>query len=202
MDIIPFFGFFINKGKCHACGSKIPIIHPISEFIGGVLFALSFHLFGLSLELIVSWIMILVLICESISDLNEQIVIDRVWIIGIIPLIVIRILDSSIINHLISAGVMFTLLYLIAYLGAKIMKKEVLGGGDIKLYLFIGFVISIEKSFLSLFLASIIALIYSMIKGKDKESYIPLVPFIALGVLISYFLGDFVINLYLSLLGV
>ena len=202
VDIIPFFGYFINKGKCHHCGSKIPIIHPIMEFIGGVLFVLSFHIFGLTLELAASWIIILVLLCESVSDINEQIVIDRVWMIGIIPLIVIRIIQHTILDYLISASIMFILLYLIAYIGSKVSKKEALGGGDIKLYLFIGFVITIEKSFLSLFLASIIALIYSMIKGKGKESYIPLVPFIAMGVLISYFLGDNIISLYLSLLGV
>jgi prepilin signal peptidase PulO-like enzyme (type II secretory pathway) len=202
MDIIPFFGYFINNGKCHNCGSKIPIIHPIMEFIGGILFVLSFHVFGLTLELAAAWIIILVLLCESISDMNEQIVIDRVWIVGIIPLIIIRIMQDNILSHLLSAGVMFVILYLIAYSASKILKKEALGGGDIKLYLFIGFALTIEKSFLSLFLASIIALIYSMIKGKGKESYIPLVPFITLGVLISYFLGDTIINLYLSLLGV
>jgi len=202
VDIIPFFGYLINKGKCHFCESKIPIIHPIIEFIGGALFVLSFHVFGLTLELAAAWIIILVLLCESISDMNEQIVIDRVWIIGIIPLILIRVIQSNFLNYLLSASVMFVLLFLIAYVASKILKKEALGGGDIKLYLFIGFALTIEKSFLSLFLASIIALIYSMIKGKGKESYIPLVPFITLGVFISYFLGDAIINSYLSLLGV
>ena len=43
---------------------------------------LSFHVFGLTLELISAWIIILVLISESISDINKQIVIDRVWMIG------------------------------------------------------------------------------------------------------------------------
>lgn len=202
MDIIPFFGFFLNKGKCHHCGSKIPIIHPIMEFIGGALFVLSFHVFGLTLELISAWIIILVLISESVSDINKQIVIDRVWLIGIVPLIIIRIIQNQFLDYLISAGVMFILLFLIAFIGSKIMKKDVLGGGDIKLYLFIGFALTIEKSFLSLFLASIIALIYSMIKGKDKESYIPLVPFIAVGVIISYFLGSAIFEFYFSLLGV
>jgi prepilin signal peptidase PulO-like enzyme (type II secretory pathway) len=35
IDIIPIFGYLINRGKCHFCKSKIPICHLILELLGG-----------------------------------------------------------------------------------------------------------------------------------------------------------------------
>ena len=172
------------------------------EFIGGALFVISFLVFGLSLELIFSFVMILVLIAESISDLNERIVIDRIWMIGIIPIIIIRIIQNTFLDHLLSVAVVFGFLYLIAWIVSKLYKKEALGGGDLKLYIFIGFILNLPLNLLSLFLASICALIYSLFRKNKKEIYIPLVPFIAFGVLISYFIGEPLISLYLTLLGV
>jgi len=87
-------------------------------------------------------------------------------------------------------------------LGKLIFKKEALGGGDIKLYLFIGFAITVWKGLVSIFLASLFALIYALLRKKSMNTYIPLVPFIFIGVLIMYFFGDYIIDWYLGLLGV
>ena len=96
---------------------------------------------------------------------------------------------------------MFGLLFLILFLGKLYAKKEVLGGGDVKLYLFIGFVLLLPESFLSLFLASVFGVIFASIRKKDKKDYLPLVPFIFLGVIVSYFFGSMFIEWYLNLLG-
>ncbi|PKK97785.1 MAG: hypothetical protein CVV57_10555 [Tenericutes bacterium HGW-Tenericutes-2] len=201
IDVLPIIGYLINKGKCHFCHEKISISYLITELIGGFLFVISYLLIGFELELIVALIMILVLLAESLSDINQMIVIDKLWMIGIIPIIIVRIIQGSFTDYLISSLVMFGLLFLILFLGKLYAKKEVLGGGDVKLYLFIGFVLLLPESFLSLFLASIFGVIFATARKKAKSSYLPLVPFIFLGVLVSYFFGSALIQWYLSLLG-
>ena len=133
--------------------------------------------------------------------MKYTIVIDRVWMVGAIVLIAIRIIQGTWLTYLLSSSILFVSLFLIAYLASKIYHKEALGGGDVKLFVFIGWVLTITQGFLSLFIASILGLIYGIIKLKKKSQAFALVPFIALGVVISYFYGDMLIEAYLSLLG-
>lgn len=200
VDVLPIFGFLINGGKCHYCKTKIPVRHLLIEIMGGLLFTLSFLLIGWSLELIVALVLITVMLIESLSDAYHTEVIDTVWIIGAVPLLVIRIIDGTILTHLLSSGIMFGLMFLLAFLGEKIFKKEAFGGGDIKLYAFIGLALPIYPSLLSLFFASAAGFIYAIINGKKAGQYIPLVPFIGFGVLISYFYGQALLDWYMNLI--
>jgi prepilin signal peptidase PulO-like enzyme (type II secretory pathway) len=200
IDIIPIFGYLLNRGKCHFCKSKIPICHLLLELIGGALFSISFLIYGFSLELAIVLIFISVFIIESISDQKYMIVLDRIWIIGIIPVIAIRIIQGEFFTYLISSAALFSILFLIAYLSQKIYKKDALGGGDVKLFIFIGFILTLGQGLLALFLTSLFGFIYGMIKLRTKHQEFPLVPFIFLGVMISYLYGQDIINWYLSLL--
>ncbi|MBN2299823.1 MAG: prepilin peptidase [Acholeplasmataceae bacterium] len=201
VDIIPVLGFIINKGKCHFCKLPIPLSHLITEILGGLLYVFAFLSLGFNLEFIVAIIMISVLMIESISDGIYMIVIDRIWMIGILPIIVIRIIQGNSLSYALSAIIMFSMLYLFAWLGQKLYQKEALGGGDVKLYLFIGFCLTYQQGILSLFLASLFGLIYGITIKRKANSEIALVPFIFVGVIIAYFFGDLIIDWYLNLLG-
>lgn len=201
IDVIPLFGYLINRGKCHFCHERIKISYFLSELIGGILFSITYLIVGFSLELIIAFIMILVLLTESVTDIEKMEIIDSIWVIGIIPIIIIRIIQNSLSQYLVSSLVIFLVLFLIMLVGKQIAKKEVLGGGDVKLYVFIGMVLSIPLSFLSLFSASLFGIIYALIKKKKAIQYLPLVPFIFMGVLVSYFYGQLLIDWYLYLLG-
>lgn len=202
IDVIPIVGYFINFGHCKNCGAKIPLIYPIFELIGGLVFMLihSTHQYDYLVKIEISFIF-LVLFTESYSDIVKRIVIDRVWLIGFVALLVTSIIRGSVLNHLFSSAVMFLGLLTLSYLMDKLSKKDSLGGGDIKLYLFIGMVLELPLAFLSLFFASVFGLLYAMIKKNKSDPYIPLVPFISLGVFVAYFWGQDLINWYLSLLG-
>lgn len=202
IDVIPIFGYLINRGKCHFCKMPIPISHLILEVIGGILFIGSYLLLGFQWELMVAFIMISVLMIETISDQTYMIVIDKIWIIALVPLIIFRAIQGEILVYLLSSAVMFSILFIFAWLGKKIYHREAFGGGDVKLYLFIGFVLSIEQAILSLFLASLFGLIFGLIKKTKSGPEIALIPFIFAGVLIAYFFGNSMIEWYINLLGV
>lgn len=201
VDVLPIVGYVINKGKCRKCHQKISFCYPLFEFLGGLIFLFSYLYVGFSYELIILLTIYSVFFIESLSDLKHTIVIDRVWIIGVLPIICIRVIENEWKTYLLSSLILFIALFIIAYLSFKFYKKEALGGGDVKLYFFIGWILTLTQGFLSLFLASILGLIYGMIKLKKKSQAFPLVPFIAMGVVISYFYGDALIEAYLSLFG-
>jgi len=201
VDILPIIGYFIQKGKCASCGRKISFCYPLLELLGGFIFLFTYLYQGFSLDSFIILIMYTVFYIESRSDQKHMIVIDRIWMIATIPLIIMRIIQGTWLTYLISSTILFTTLFLIAYISSKLYHREALGGGDVKLYFFIGWLLTLTQGFLSLFIASILGLIYGMIKVKKKSEVFALVPFIALGVIISYFYGDWLIESYLNLLG-
>lgn len=201
IDVLPIIGYILNKGKCNNCHTKIGVKHLIYEITGGILFTLSYLLYGFSIDFYILIILLSVLIIETISDIDQMIVIDRIWIIGSIPLILIRIFDKDIWPYLLSSAILFVILLLIAVLARAYYKKDALGGGDIKLYIFIGLLLKFPEGILSLFLASLFGLLYGIIFMKDKDKYLPLVPFISLSVYICYVYGEQMINWYIKLLG-
>lgn len=201
IDVLPIIGFIINKGKCHNCQVNIGIKHLIYEIIGGALFTLSFLLYGFTIDFYILIILLSVLIIESIADIDQLIVIDRIWMIGIIPILLIRILNQEIWVYLLSSAILFILLLLIATLAKAYYKKDALGAGDVKLYIFIGLFLKFPEGVLSLFLASLFGLLYGIIFMKEKDKYLPLVPFISLSVYICYLYGEQMIDWYLKLLG-
>lgn len=201
-EVLPLIGYLVNKGQCRYCKSKISITYFLSELIIGLLFLSGYVLLDFSIDYFIYLIAIMVLSIESISDFKNTLVIDKVWIIGVVILIVIRLIQGVLLTYLFASFSMFTLLYGVAIIGDRIFKKESLGGGDIKLYLFIGMVLDLRLALLSLFLASVFGLVYAMIKKSKSDTYLPLVPFISLGVFVSYFWGNDLINWYLGLLGI
>lgn len=202
VDILPIFGYLIHKGKCRYCQETISIKHLVFELFGGFLCLLGYLTYDFSLLYIIYLILISVLMIESISDLYYKIVIDRVWMIGALLLLGLRIYDQNVTPYLISSAVLFSLLFLISYTASKVYKKDALGGGDVKLFIFIGLTLTLELGLLTLFLASLFGFIYGIIILRDKKKELPLVPFIFIAAVLSFLYGDAFIQAYLSLLGV
>ena len=76
-------------------------------------------------------------------------------------------------------------MFLIKLFGDFIFKTESMGGGDIKLLFFLGFILGWPQALLSIFLGSIIGLPISLIVLKIKNTnIIPFGPFLALGAII------------------
>lgn len=190
LELFPIFSFLFLGGKCKKCKQKISWFYPIFEFISGVLFALSYYIFGFSIELLISLTFVSTLLIVVISDYHYMIIPDEILIVSIILLITeIFLLNgfkgvfTSIINGIIS----FVIMFLIKKLGDFLFKKESMGGGDIKLMFVFGLVLSWPIALISVFLGSFIGLPVSLyILGTKKNHEIPFGPFLSLGAVILF----------------
>lgn len=200
IDIIPILGFVINRGKCHFCSAKIPIRYLIVEILGGLSFVLGYFIFGFSWEYFAFLLIFSVLFIEALIDIEKKIILDRIWIIGIIPLLILRIFQGTIFEHMLSSFALFATMFSISWIAKKIMKREALGGGDVKLYIFIGFALTLILGFLSIFFASLFGFFYGIARKEKRYQEIAFVPFIAGGVMISFLFGNVIIELYLNLI--
>ena len=200
MELVPVLSYVLLRGKSKCCKASISPFYPIFELLTGVLFVISPLLLGWSSELFVSWTLISLFIIITVADLKYMIIPDKVLLV----FSVIFIIERFFIplhpwwNSLLGAVVGFTLLLIIA-----IVSKGGMGGGDIKLFAVIGFVLGIKLLFVAFFLSTFLGTIGGLIGmalGKSKKKQpIPFGPYIALGTLIAYYFGNSIIQWYLNI---
>ena len=142
---------------------------------------------------LINCLLVFYLLVISITDFKYQIIPDRITYLYIIVGLLICVLseDHSPYDAIIGLVTGFSIFFLISVIATKIFKKPALGGGDIKLAAMLGIYVGWEGIIMSLFLASILALIFVLICYLIKREYIPKVsfgPFIVLSAisLISY----------------
>ena len=204
-ELIPIISYIIQGGKCRICKEKIPISYLLMEICTGVLFAVCYHVFDLSLDLISALIFISSLIIIIISDIEYMIILDEVLIFAIIGIIIIDIINIGLYNTSIQVlygiGSFITML-LIKKLGDILFKQESLGGGDIKLMFLIGLVIGYSMAVCNIFFATFIAFpIALFLLISKKDNIIPFGPFLSMSAIILFIWGltfNEVINFILS----
>ena len=81
LELIPIFSFLLLGGKCRNCKDKISWFYPLFEFSAGALFAISYLVFGISLECLYSIVFISMLLILIISDYQTMIIPDSVLIV-------------------------------------------------------------------------------------------------------------------------
>lgn len=190
-DMIPILSYLFLGGKCRYCHEKISNISTYMEFFTGVLFSLSFYIFGFSYELFYALGIVGLLIILSVSDITYFIIPDEVLIFFSGYYIILNALSKGIINSLfgiLSGLVLFAFMYLIMIVGNFFFKKESLGGGDIKLMFVVGLVLSPFMGIVLIFIASFIALPISLIiLWKKKQNLVPFGPFLLISFAFIYF---------------
>jgi len=105
-------------------------------------------------------------------------------------------LPESVVGILI-CGVAFLAVAIISY---YILRKEAMGGGDIKLAAAMGAVFGVQWAMASFFIAIFLGAVVGialMIKGrKGRKDYVPFGPFMVVGALAVIFFGDGINHLW------
>jgi len=210
VDLIPFFGFFIRKGRCHYCGLNISRQYPLVELATGILFTFTFWFYkdlpAGYFFMIREWIFISVLIVVFVYDLKYQLILDKVTLPAIIFALGYNILlgypRGSLIDSLINlllAGAVGGGFFLLQF---YISKGRWIGGGDIRLGLLMGFMVGWPLILVALFLAyisgAVISLILIGLKRKKMKSQIPFGVFLAPSAALVIFYGQQILDWYLS----
>lgn len=208
LDLVPILSWIFLKGKCRYCGQKISPRYALVELLSGILFTIIYIRFGYDLETFYYMFLVSLLIIITFIDLDHYIIPDSLIIIGSIFAVVFNLftgivsLKSMVIGALVCGGGMLLLIYLIEL----VVKKEVMGGGDIKLFAMLGLFLGLKGGLLTILLSvyvgaiyGIITIVYSKIKKQEYNSMIPYGPFISVGAIVYVLYGTQIINWYLNL---
>ncbi|MGG3915677.1 prepilin peptidase [Rossellomorea vietnamensis] len=199
IELLPVFSYLIQKGKCRRCHGRISPLYPFMEALTAGLFVLAYIEFGIHWELLVAWTLISLFIIITVSDVKYMVIPDKVLLFfsGLFLVERLFIPLTPWWDNLIGAAAGFGLLLLIA-----VVSKGGMGGGDIKLYAVIGFVVGLKVMILSFMLATFFGAVFGLIalafKLIERGKPIPFGPFIAVGTILAYLYGDVLLSAYLS----
>lgn len=190
IELIPVLSWVFLGGKCKNCKSKISIFYPIFELSTGIVFALIYKVFGISIDAFIAIVFASMILILMISDILYMVIPDELLIFCGIILFILKLLSKiNIITLIIDMIIPFIVMYVIKIIGDAIFKKESLGFGDIKLMLIFGLVLGYEVAIFTIVLSSFIALPISLITIKSNKTHeIPLGPYLGVAALICLFL--------------
>ncbi|MDQ0174330.1 prepilin peptidase [Bacillus chungangensis] len=199
-ELIPVLSYLIQYGRCRGCRTLISPLYLLVETMTPLLFVFAFLQIGWNVELMIAWTLISLFMIIFVSDITYLLIPDKLLLFFGGIFLIERILfplqpwwDS-----LLGAISAFVLLLLIERL-----SDGGLGGGDMKLFALIGFVLGTKLVLLSFIVSVILGAFFGLIGlvcgFLKKEKPIAFGPFIGLGTLITYFYHLEIMNWYISL---
>ena len=200
-DLIPVFSYLFSKGRCRYCGEHISVRYPVTE----ILFAnLSLGIFlhsGLSVLTIRDLIFTSCLFLLAIVDIEIREIPDGCILISLLAWVVSAyfVYDGirDILLHVAAGAVALFAFLIISLIMDHVLKKESLGGGDIKLFAVVGLYLGFIPLLFCVMIACILGLVFTVLLRKKDISF---GPFIAIGAYFMILWGEALKTAYLGLL--
>lgn len=199
-DMVPVFSWLFLKGKCRNCKAKISFRYPMIEFLVGILAVLCALRFEFTIRAVVDFFVLCILVCVLFIDLDTYEIPNGLNLLLIIPCIISLFLFKEIVWYERVIG--FFVISLPMYLVDKFVPTA-FGGGDIKLIAVCGFYLGWKVTLIAMFaciLLSGVYVLYLLIAKKIKSgAHIAYGPFLSIGVALSLFYGNEMIELYFDM---
>lgn len=201
-DLVPVFSYFLLRGKCRYCRKKISWQYPIVELCTALVFFLLWWQYGIEASLLVYMIYAAILMVIFVFDLKYYLILDKVTIPAmvvsfILSAVVLRIDVISLLLGALIGGGFFLLQFYIS-------RGKWIGGGDIRLGAVMGLMVGFPHIIVALFIAylfgSLIGIVLIARGAKQWKSQVPFGTFLAAATVITFFIGQRVIDYYQSLL--
>ena len=207
-ELIPVVSWALQKGRCRHCGAPVSVRYPLTEGFTALAFSLIVLRYDVTLDTLQFWILTLLLLAIALVDLDTGYIPDSL-VLGIL-------LDFAVVTALRGgpfwrlwlegifngAAVALPLLGLVLIMD-RVLGRESMGGGDIKLIFAVGLFFHWSCNLFTLLLACLLgiafALIFRSVRTEDGEGAFPFGPAIAAAAFLSILAAEPVVQAYLSL---
>jgi leader peptidase (prepilin peptidase)/N-methyltransferase len=204
-DNIPVISFLLLRGKCRQCHQKISWRYPLIELSNAAGYLLIVFFFGYTFSAVVYAALFSALLVVTFIDFDHQIIPDEITLPGMVLglLAASTVLPPGFVSAAIGLLAGGGLFYLAAVLSRWILRRDGMGGGDIKFIAMIGAFLGWRGMLLTIFLGALTGALFGISQilffGKKRENPIPFGPFLAFGALISLLFGPEILRWYLFL---
>lgn len=205
-DLIPVLSWCFLRGKCRYCGAKISVRYVLTELLFAALTVLCLLRFDLTLLCLRNYILLCCLFCLTLTDFESLIIPNGALLIAVGAWVLTEpfLFESweLLLGHVFTALAVSGGVYLLGLLLTKLLKKESLGFGDVKLFAVMGLWLGLLPSLFALILSCVFGLLFNLPRLRRSAEPFPYGPWIAAGFCVMLFLGERLVDWYLGLLGV
>ncbi len=200
-DLIPLMSYVFSKGKCRYCGEKISPRYPLTELGLAVIFVAVFLRYGFTLYTLDIMVLASCLFTLSLIDLDTMTIPDRFLIIPAVCQLVYAYYYGGFASVWYALWHGLTLggaVLLISLFMDKVLKKESMGGGDIKLLFVLGLFLDLPECLLLLVFSCVLGLVIALLLRRSEKAF-PFGPALSAGMLLTLMVGAPIVNWYLGL---
>jgi leader peptidase (prepilin peptidase)/N-methyltransferase len=197
-DNIPILSWFLLRGRCRECRSRISPVYPAVEAATALIWMAAVLRHGVSWQALTLAVFFTILLGAAATDARTYIIPDEFTFGGLAIGLLLSMTPGGLTfwQSLGGAAVGFTLLYSAALLGDWFLGKESMGGGDIKMIAMVGAFLGPYGAVLTIFLGSLVGSIVFLPISLRTSRLVPFGIFLALGAAITEVWGPGVLTWY------
>ncbi|MBE7002817.1 MAG: prepilin peptidase [Ruminococcaceae bacterium] len=204
-DLVPILSWIILGGKCRYCKKPIPARYMLVELGFALITLACVDRFAVTLLCLRNLVFLCCLYFLTLTDLDAQIIPDGCLLIGLIVWVVTApFLYESWIDPLLSLVAALVYgggLLLLSMVMDRVLGRDSLGGGDIKLFALTGLYLGLIGTLFALLLSAVLGLVFALLLKKRRSQAFPFGPAIAAADALMLLFGDGLVSWYLGLLG-
>ena len=202
-DLVPVFSWLFLRGKCRYCGERISPRYVLAELLFAALTLACLLRFDLGVECLRNLVFLCCLFCLSLVDLEIWEIPDgcllvaaAVWLAAL-PFLWQGwwpALSHVLCGVLVGGGVL-----LLSLVMDRMLQKESMGGGDIKLFALVGLYLGFYRTVFTLLLSCVLGLLFVLISRRGRGKPFPFGPAISAAAAVLLLWGDGIVDWYLGL---
>jgi leader peptidase (prepilin peptidase)/N-methyltransferase len=196
---IPVLSWMLLRARCRGCGKPISIIYPLIELATAGIWAYMVWRHGLALEAFRGAVFGTILLGIAMTDARQYIIPDEFTWGGLVIGLLFSLAGGlpALGTALLGAAVGFGLLWLVGLVGTWALKKDAMGGGDIKMMAMVGAFLGWQGVLLTIFLGALAgSLIFVPLQLAGQKKLVPFGIFLSIGAVIAYEFGPDILYWY------
>lgn len=202
-DLVPVFSFLLRRGRCRFCGGKIPAECLLAELAGAGVFLCLGLRFGPRPALGQWLVWAGLLLALSLADAARRIIPDVLLLAmaanRLLWLVLLGENPAEAALGILTACAVPAVLLALVLAAEKVSRREVMGGGDIKLLFALALYLGWAELLLALLASCLLGLLWAALAGRRRDAAVPFGPFLAAGAVCAVCFGGPVIQWYLGL---
>lgn len=200
-DLVPVLSWLFRRGRCRYCGTRISPRYFLTECAFAALSVLCLLRFDCTALCLRNYVFLCCLFCLSLVDLDSYTIPDGCLILPALAWLVTYPWTPARFSDLAAALLYGGAMLALSLVMDRILQKETLGGGDIKLFAVMGLYLGPFASLFALTLSCVLGLLFAAATRQGKGTPFPFGPAISAACAVMLLFGQRFTAWYLSLLG-
>ncbi len=209
-DLIPVVSWLALRGRCRWCGAKIPARCPAAELLCAAAFVGIVLRYDVTLQTLQYWILTVLLLATALVDYDTAVIPDGFllamaadWLM-FLPLLHRGAVGSAALRGLVGGLTASVPLLVLVLVMDRVLKRESMGGGDLKFFFAAGLFFSWQSVLFLLIASCLLGILFALASGRtagdpENPKAFPFGPAIAAGVYLSLLAAEPAMAAYLRL---